>query len=184
MNVYNKDMTTYILAGGCFWCLDAVYRRIRGVTSVTSGYTGGHTKNPTYYDVASGATGYAESVQVTFDETIISPNTILELYFLSHNPTTLNQDGANFGTQYRSAMFYADDNQKQLFQKAIDAAKSNWRDPIVTSLEELTEFYPAEEEHQDYFNKNPAAGYCTIIINPKLSKARAKFSHYFMEESL
>lgn len=174
-------MTTYVLAGGCFWCLDAVYRRIKGVTEVVCGYTGGTTKNPTYYDVCSEKTGHAESVKVTFDESIVTPEVILDLYFLSHHPTTLNQDGANIGTSYRSALFYKDEDEKTLFSKAIDRTQPNWDDPIVTSLEPLETFYPAEDEHQDYFNKNPTAGYCSVVIEPKISKARQKFTKWFKE---
>lgn len=174
-------MTTYVLAGGCFWCLDAIYRRIKGATEVVSGYTGGDTENPSYYEVASEKTGHAESVKVSFDEKLIPGDVILDLYFLSHHPTTLNQDGANIGTSYRSAMFYHDEEEKKLFQAAIDRAQPNWDDPIVTSLEPLDTFYPAEEEHQDYFNKNPAAGYCSFIIEPKISKARSTYKQWFKE---
>lgn len=175
-------MTTYTLAGGCFWCLDAVYRRLKGVSSVVSGYAGGQTENPTYERVATGKTGYAEAVQITFDETIIPADVILDLFFLIHNPTTLNRQGADTGTQYRSAMFYADDDQKATFEAAIERAKSHWDDPIVTELTPLTMFYSAESEHQDYFNKSPANGYCSIVIAPKIVKARAAYSQWFKEE--
>lgn len=176
-------MTTYVLAGGCFWCLDALYRQIKGVTEVVSGYTGGQTIDPTYDEVASEQTGHAESVKITFDETVIPPDIILDLYFLSHHPTTLNQDGANVGTSYRSAMFYKDEDEKAFFKKAIDRAQSNWDDPIVTTLEPLGDFYPAEDEHQDYFNKNPAAGYCTFIIEPKIAKARKHYQKWFRKDN-
>lgn len=174
-------MTTYVLAGGCFWCLDAVYRRLKGVTSVVSGYAGGTTESPTYEQVSTGSTGHAEVVQVTFDETIIPADTILDLFFLIHDPTTLNRQGADVGTQYRSAMYYTTDTQKEAFEAAIERAKTHWSDPIVTELAPLVVFYPAEDYHQDYFNKNPGNGYCSIVIAPKIVKARAAYATWFKE---
>lgn len=174
-------MTTYVLAGGCFWCLDAVYRRLRGVSEVISGYTGGDIEAPTYYAVASGRTGHAEAVRITFDEAIIPRETILDLFFLIHDPTTLNRQGADEGTQYRSAMFYDNETQELAFTAAIDRAKIHWDNDIVTELTPLDIFYPAEDEHQDYFNKNPGNGYCSIVITPKIIKARAAFSQWFKE---
>lgn len=174
-------MTTYVLAGGCFWCLDAVYRRLKGVEKVVSGYAGGDLPYPTYEQVSLGNSGHAEVVSVTFDESIIPSNVILDLFFLIHDPTTLNRQGNDVGTQYRSAMFYADNDQKTLFEQALERAKSNWNSPIVTEITELNTFYPAEDYHQDYFNKNPGNGYCSIIIEPKISKARKKFTKWFKE---
>lgn len=174
-------MTTYVLAGGCFWCLDAVYRRLMGVEQVVSGYAGGGTVDPTYEQVSTGETGHAEVVKITFDETIIPKETILDLFFLIHDPTTLNRQGNDVGTQYRSAMFYTDDTQKQVFESALDRAKEHWGDSIVTQLAKLDDYYPAEDYHQDYFNKNPAAGYCSIIIAPKISKARSEFKKWFKD---
>jgi len=176
-------MTTYVLAGGCFWCLDAIYRRLKGVTSVVSGYTGGQTLNPTYYQVASGETGHDEAVQITFDETVIPSDVILDLFFLIHDPTTLNRQGADVGTQYRSAMFYADGVQCEIFEAAALRAKSHWSNPIVTQITQLETFYPAEDEHQDYFNKNPGNGYCSIVIEPKIIKARAAYTQWFKDLS-
>jgi len=176
-------MTTYILGGGCFWCLDAIYRRVRGVNEVISGYAGGTASNPSYYQVASGATGHAEVVRVTFDETIIPAEIILDIFFATHNPTTLNRQGADIGTQYRSLVLYANEEQHQTFQQAIKRAGAIWNDPIVTELKPLEVFYPAEEEHQDYFRKNPEAGYCTVVIEPKLVKARKAYAQWFKEES-
>lgn len=175
-------MTTYVLAGGCFWCLDAVYRRLKGVEHVVSGYTGGDTANPTYDQVSTGATGHAEVVQITFDETIIPREVILDLFFLIHDPTTLNRQGNDVGTQYRSAMYFTDDTQKQAFDSALERAKEHWGDKIVTEVTQLQDFYPAEDYHQDYFNKNPAAGYCSIVIEPKISKARSVFKVWFKED--
>ncbi|USN96686.1 MAG: peptide-methionine (S)-S-oxide reductase MsrA [Candidatus Nomurabacteria bacterium] len=175
-------MTTYTLAGGCFWCLDAVYRRIKGVENVVSGYTGGDLPTPTYDQVSLGSTGHAESVEVTFDESIVPGDVILDLFFLIHDPTTLNQQGNDIGTQYRSAMFYADDSQKEAFKSAIERAKKHWNNPIVTEVKPLNMFYPAENYHQDYFNNNPGNGYCSIVIEPKIVKARNAYKQYFKEE--
>lgn len=175
-------MITYVLAGGCFWCLDAVYRRIKGVEQVVSGYSGGDVANPTYERVSGGSTGHAEAVEVTFDESIIPPETILDLFFLIHDPTTLNRQGNDVGTQYRSAMFYKDETQKQQFEDAVIRAKSHWDDEIVTQIVPLNIFYPAEDYHQDYFNKNPGNGYCSIVIAPKIVKARSAYTKWFKEE--
>lgn len=174
-------MTTYVLAGGCFWCLDAVYRQLRGVESSVSGYTGGALEYPTYDDVMVGTSGHAESVQVTFDEMVTPAATILDIFFLIHNPTTLNRQGADVGTQYRSAMFYADDKQKMEFEAARDRAASNWDDQIVTEITQLGEFYMAEEYHQDYFARNPANPYCPIVISPKVAKAKKAYAKWFIE---
>ena len=174
-------MTTYVLGGGCFWCLDAVYRRIRGVSNVISGYTGGDTTSPTYYQVASGDTGHAEVVQVTFDESIITPETLLDIFFTLHDPTTLNRQGADSGTQYRSIMLYADEKQRAAFNDAITRAATIWNDPIVTQVVALDTFYPAEAEHQDYFSNNPANGYCSVVISPKITKVRDHYRDYFID---
>lgn len=175
-------MTTYTLAGGCFWCLDAVYRRLKGVVSVVSGYSGGDIENPTYEQVSTGTTGHAEAVQITFDESIIPADTILDIFFLIHDPTTPDRQGNDVGPQYRSMMSYADDNQRKEFELAIERAKSHWGDGIVTEVVKLDEFYPAEEAHQDYFNKSPGAGYCQIVIAPKIVKARSAYSKWFKED--
>lgn len=175
-------MTTYTLAGGCFWCLDAVFRQLKGVESSVCGYTGGDKEDADYYTVATGKTGHAEVVQVTFDETILPKETLLDIFFLVHDPTTLNRQGADEGPQYRSAMFYADDTQKKEFEAAIERAKSRWDDPIVTELTPLDTFYEAEPEHQDYFNNNPSNGYCSVVIVPKIIKARRAYTTWFKEE--
>jgi peptide-methionine (S)-S-oxide reductase len=175
-------MKTYVLAGGCFWCLDAVYRQIKGVSEVVSGYSGGDVTDPTYDQVSTGQTGHAESVQITFDESVIPVDTILDLFFLIHDPTTLNHQGNDAGTQYRSAMYYTDDEQKTAFEAALERAKSHWDDPIVTEVTKLDTFYPAEDYHQDYFNKNPGNGYCSIVIAPKIVKARSAYTQWFKEE--
>ena len=175
-------MTTYVIAGGCFWCLDAVYRRLKGVTEVVSGYAGGTTPNPTYGEVSTGETGHAEVVKVTFDESIIPGDVILDLFFLIHDPTTLNRQGHDIGTQYRSAMYYADDIQKVDFEAAAERAKEHWDAPLTTEIAKLDAFYPAEDYHQDYFNKNPGNGYCSIVIAPKIIKARAAYTKWFKED--
>ena len=175
-------MTTYTIAGGCFWCIDAVLRRLKGVESSLCGYAGGVAEEAHYYTVASGRTNHAEAVQITFDETIIPVDTLLNIFFLIHNPTTLNRQGADEGPQYRSAMFYETDAQKKVFEAAIERAQINWDDPIVTELSALEKFYEAESEHQDYFNNNPGNGYCSIVIAPKIIKARSAYKDWFEEE--
>lgn len=174
-------MTTYVIAGGCFWCLDAVYRRLKGVSEVVSGYAGGGTLDPTYEQVSTGETGHAEVVQITFDESVIPADVILDLFFLIHDPTTLNRQGADVGTQYRSAMYYTDKDQKEAFEAAAERSKAHWDDPLTTQIAPLDTFYPGEDYHQDYFNKNPGNGYCSIVIAPKISKARAEYTKWFKD---
>ncbi len=174
-------MTSFVLGGGCFWCIDAVFRRIKGVTDTVTGYTGGQG-DATYYRVASGTTGYAEVTKITFDETVISAETILDIFFLVHDPTTLNRQGADEGTQYRSALFYENDTQKSEFEAAVSRAAKIWNDPIVTEVTLLETFYKAEDEHQDYFNKHPEAGYCQIVIAPKIVKSRRHYKKWFKED--
>lgn len=172
-------MTTYVVAGGCFWCIDAVLRRLKGVESSICGYAGGLESDASYYRVATGTTGHAEAVQVTFNESVIPPETILDIFFLIHDPTTLNRQGADVGPQYRSALFYSDETQKQEFESAIERATAHWDDPIVTEVTKLDEFYEAEPEHQDYFSHNPETGYCSIVIAPKIIKARQHYTNWF-----
>jgi peptide-methionine (S)-S-oxide reductase len=154
---------------------------LKGVETVFSGYTGGGTKDPSYEEVSTGETGHAEAVQITFDEKIIPSEVILDLFFLIHDPTTLNRQGNDVGPQYRSAMFYKDEAQQKDFEAAALRAKSHWEEPIVTTITELDTFYPAEAYHQDYFNKNPGNGYCTIVIAPKIVKARSEYTKWFKE---
>lgn len=175
-------MTTYVLGGGCFWCLDGVYAQLRGVISVESGYAGGDN-SARYWDVVSGQTGHAEVTRVTFDETIIPTNVILDMFFLIHDPTSLNKQGADEGTQYRSTMMYLDNEQKTLFGAARDRAAQLWQQPIVTEIVPLKEFYLAEPEHQDFYAQNTESGYCQIVINPKISKARHTYNEWFKEVS-
>lgn len=165
------------LAGGCFWCLEAVYLELKGVTGVQSGYAGGKRPNPTYEQVCSGVTGHAEVVQVSFDPEIVSYKELLDIFFTIHDPTTLNQQGGDVGTQYRSAVFFESADQERLAKETIaefDAAKV-WDDPIVTEVAPLEKFWPAEEYHNNYFARNPQNPYCAVVIAPKVSKARKLF---------
>ncbi len=166
------------LAGGCFWCIEAAFKELDGVKSVTSGYAGGSVKNPTYEAVCSGDTGHAEVVQVEYDPETVSYDDLLEVFFTIHNPTTLNKQGPDVGTQYRSAVFYHDDEQKEIVETFIEQLESAdaYDDPIVTEVEPLETFYEAEEYHQDYFEKNPNDAYCTINAGPKIAKVREQFS--------
>jgi peptide-methionine (S)-S-oxide reductase len=165
------------LAGGCFWCLEAVFREVDGVENVVSGYTGGATVNPTYKQVCSGKTGHAEAVQVRFDPLKISYREILEIFFSIHDPTTLNRQGADVGTQYRSAIFYHSEQQKAIAEELIarlDTAHL-WKNPIVTQIVPLHTFYPAEDYHQAYFSQHPEQGYCQMVISPKVNKFRQQW---------
>jgi peptide-methionine (S)-S-oxide reductase len=165
------------LAGGCFWCLEAVYDDLNGVLSVESGYSGGKTPDPTYESVCSGKTGHAEVVQVAFDPAVISFTDLLHVFFTIHDPTTLNRQGADAGTQYRSAIFYHSAEQKTAAEQVIQEITDGkiWKDPIVTQLAPLEKFYMAEQYHQEYYARNPFQGYCRAIIAPKVTKFRAKY---------
>ncbi|PPH25669.1 peptide-methionine (S)-S-oxide reductase [Rathayibacter rathayi] len=171
-------MRTFVLAGGCFWCLDAVYRVLDGVTDVVSGYTGGRTIEPDYEDVCSGRTGHAEAVAVTFDPEVIPEQVILDVFFTLHDPRQLNRQGNDVGTQYRSAMFYSSDEEKGLFKSARDRASEWWEGPIVTEISPLGVYYPAEDYHQDFFAKNPGQGYCLAVALPNVNKIRSSYSSY------
>jgi peptide-methionine (S)-S-oxide reductase len=166
------------LAGGCFWCLEAVYTQLTGVIKSVSGYAGGAIPNPSYRQVCSGTTGHAEVVQVTFDPQQISYKELLEVFFTIHDPTTLNRQGNDIGTQYRSAIFYHNPEQKAVAEQVIKeiATARIWDRPIVTEILPFTAFYPAEEYHQDYFNRNPGQPYCQVIIAPKVAKFRQKYA--------
>lgn len=168
----NGAMKEFTVAAGCFWCLDAIYQRTRGVESSICGYTGGETLNPTYSDVCTGQTGHAEAVRVRFDENVVPEDVIMDMFFTTHDPTSLNRQGFDVGTQYRSALFYRDDAEKAFFEKQIARAQRLFDEPIVTTLEPLSTFYRAEEVHQDFERENPYNGYCQAIIDPKLRKAR------------
>jgi len=166
------------LAGGCFWCLDGVYRDLRGVISVESGYAGGHAPDPTYEQVCTGATGHAEVVRITYDPDEISYRDLLEAFFFVHDPTTLNRQGGDVGTQYRSAIFYHDERQKQEAEAIIAEleAEEAFDDPIVTEVTKVEAYYPAEAYHQDYYRNNPRQRYCQMVVAPKLAKFRARYA--------
>lgn len=167
-----------VFGGGCFWCTEAVFLPIKGVVSVTSGYAGGQTVDPTYDQVCSGTTGHAEVVSIEFDPGAISYKTLLEVFMATHNPTTLNQQGNDRGTQYRSVIFSTSDEQAQQAKNYIQQLSDEkvFDQPIVTQIKPLEAFYPAEDYHQNYFAKNPQAGYCQAVINPKLAKLREKYA--------
>ena len=169
---------TYVLAGGCFWCLDAAYRVLRGVSDVVSGYTGGDTANPTYEAVCTGRTGHAEAVAVTFDPDLIPSDVILDVFFTIHDPRQLNRQGADVGSQYRSAMFYRDEEEKALFEAARSRAEQMWDGGVVTEITPLGTFFNAEEYHQDFFAKNPTQGYCLAVAAPKVKKVRQSYQEY------
>jgi peptide-methionine (S)-S-oxide reductase len=170
-----KEIAT--LAGGCFWCLEAIFKEVKGIEKVVSGYSGGTTVNPSYNEVCSGRTGHAESIQITFDPRIVSFKEILSIFFSVHDPTTLNRQGADIGTQYRSAIFYHNEEQKTIAEQAIrDLNSSNaWVTPIVTEVKPFQDFYPAGEYHQDYYERNPERPYCSVVIAPKLDKFRKQY---------
>jgi peptide-methionine (S)-S-oxide reductase len=170
-------METTTLGGGCFWCLEAVFDQLKGVTDVVSGYAGGQVKKPTYKQVCTGMTGHAEVVQITFDPDVVSFKDILHIFFTIHDPTTLNRQGADVGTQYRSAIFYHSPDQKAMAEQVIaEMTKAGiWDDPIVTEVTPLATFYPAEDYHQEYFVNNPSQGYCRVVIAPKVAKFRQKY---------
>ena len=175
-NEQKNSVEVATLGGGCFWCIEAAFQEIRGVINVESGYAGGTTASPTYEQVCTGTTGHAEVVQVTFDPNIISFKDLLEVFFTAHNATTLNRQGADVGTQYRSVIFYHNERQKKIAEQIIkkfDAAKV-WDDPIVTQVEPLKNFYKAEEYHRRYFGRHREAVYCKIVIAPKIAKLRKK----------
>lgn len=171
-----KERATF--GGGCFWCTEAIFEEVKGVNEVVSGYSGGDVINPSYREVTTGRTGHAEVVQITYYPEIISYSELLDIFFKTHDPTTLNRQGADVGTQYRSVIFYHNDEQKRLAEAKIDQLNTSgyFKDPIVTGIEELQNFYVAEDYHQDYFEKNPDQGYCSVVIEPKLRKMREDFS--------
>jgi peptide-methionine (S)-S-oxide reductase len=171
------DREIATLGGGCFWCTEAVFNRIRGVEKVRSGYSGGHVENPSYEQVSTGKTGHAEVVQISFDPKVITYEEILEIFFATHDPTTLNRQGADVGTQYRSVIFYHDEQQRQTAEKVIQRLNSEglWSAPIVTKIEPLKTFYEAEEYHRDYFKRHPEKAYCHVVIAPKIAKLQERY---------
>lgn len=175
----NKTWDVATFAGGCFWCTEAVFERLEGVEKVVSGYTGGQIKNPAYREICTGRTGHAEAVQIVYDPRKIDFSELLEIFFATHDPTTLNRQGNDVGTQYRSAIFYSDDNQKEAAEKFIDFLKDEkvFDSPIVTEITPLTVFYKAEEVHQNYYENNQSQPYCQFIINPKIKKLKTYYAN-------
>lgn len=174
----NKDFQTATFASGCFWCAEAIFERVKGVYSIESGYTGGAIENPTYQQVSNGNTNHAEAIQLTFDSTEITYDELLEIFWKTHDPTTLNKQGADVGTQYRSAIFYHNEGQKQkaeYYKNELDKA-GLWKDPIVTEIVPFKKFYKAEDYHQDYYENNPNQGYCAYVITPKIEKFEKIFN--------
>lgn len=172
------DTELATVAGGCFWCIEAPFKELRGVESVTSGYCGGHVENPSYEAVCREETGHAEAVQIAYDPDELDYEDILAVFFTVHDPTTVDRQGPDVGSQYRSGVFYHDDDQKETTEAFIEELEADdiYDDPIVTEVSPLETFYEAEDYHQDYFEKNPSSTYCTVNINPKLSKLRERFA--------
>ncbi len=176
----NKQLATF--GGGCFWCVEAVIQRLEGVEKVVSGYAGGEIDNPTYRAICTGMTGHAEVIQVTFDANVINYEDLITIFMTTHDPTTLNQQGADRGTQYRSIIMYHNEEQKATADKVMVALKDSFENPIVTQVVPLEKFYPAEDYHQNYYNNNSFAGYCRAVINPKISKLRASYADRLKKE--
>jgi len=169
------NIETAVLGGGCFWCTEAVFQNLKGVTSVLPGYTGGSVPNPTYEMVCDGGTGHIEAAEIKFDPSVISYENLLEVFFATHDPTTMNRQGNDVGEQYRSAIFFTTDQQKSEAEKFIASIQKDYDRPIVTQIRPLEKFYVAENYHQDYFNRNPGNPYCSAVISPKLKKFKEKF---------
>lgn len=184
-DVQHQDNTeTAVFGAGCFWCVEAIYERVNGVLSVESGYAGGHVKNPSYREVCTGTTGHAEVARLEFDPNVISYAELLEVFWHTHNPTTKNRQGADVGPQYRSVIFYLNDEQKEIAEKSLKKTDASdlWEDPIVTDIEPLTNYNDAEDYHQDYYLNNPNAGYCSIVIAPKIAKFKKEFPHLLKDK--
>lgn len=177
-NAKNKQMEVATFGGGCFWCVEAIFDRVKGVEKVVSGYSGGHISNPDYKMVTSGTSGHAEVIQITFDPELVSFIELLEIFFKTHDPTTLNRQGADIGTQYRSVILYHNQQQKEEAIRVIDqlGLEGIWNQPIITTVDPFEVFYSAEKYHQDYFENNRNQGYCRVVINPKLEKFEKVFS--------
>ncbi len=172
------------LAGGCFWCIEAVFKRLKGVTSVVSGYTASQVENPSYQEVCSGRTGAAEAIQITYDPSVIPYDTLLEIFWHLHDPTTLNRQGNDVGTQYRSAVFYHNDEQKHIALGSKEALEKSgtYKNPVVTEIAPFTNFYLSEDYHRDYYDENRSVPYCTFVIDPKVQKLLKEYSHQVKDE--
>ena len=179
----DSNTETAVFGAGCFWCVEAIYQRVNGVKDIESGYAGGHIQDPTYRQVTTGKTGHAEVIKLEYDPSVISFEELLEVFWHTHNPTTLNRQGADVGTQYRSAIFYLTEEQKEVAEKSLEKTDASdlWEDPIVTEITPLSNYSTAEDYHQNYFNNNPNAGYCSIVIAPKLAKFKKDFPHLLQD---
>jgi len=177
------NMKQATFGAGCFWCVEAIFQDVKGVESVESGYSGGHIDNPTYEQVCSKKTGHVEVIRINYDSSVVDFNTLLEVFWHTHNPTTLNRQGADVGPQYRSVIYYHDDEQKEkaLASRKTTDASGLWKDPIVTEISPLINYYVAEKYHQDYYTQNPNQGYCSVVIAPKVAKFRKQFKHLLKE---
>ncbi|WP_417941583.1 peptide-methionine (S)-S-oxide reductase MsrA [Flavobacterium sp. RS13.1] len=176
-----KNQAIATFGGGCFWCIEAIIQRLKGVETIKSGYSDGQIKNPAYREVCTGRTGHAEVVQVVFNPDILSYHDLITIFMTSHDPTTLNRQGADVGTQYRSVILYHDTIQKETAEKVFEELKSVFSNPIVTQLKPFQVFYEAEEDHQNYYNENPEAGYCRMVIDPKVYKLKKMYADKLME---
>ncbi len=178
------DTETAVFGAGCFWCVEAIYERVSGVKSVESGYAGGHVKNPSYKQVTSGTTGHAEVARLEYDPSVISYEELLEVFWHTHNPTTKNRQGADVGPQYRSVIFYMNEDQKKIAEESLKKTDASdlWEDPIVTEIEPLSNYSVAEDYHQNYYENNPNAGYCSIVIAPKIAKFKKDFPHLLSDK--
>jgi peptide-methionine (S)-S-oxide reductase len=185
-NKNNRDSEIATIANGCFWCTEAIFSRVKGIRSVMPGYSGGTVSNPSYEQVCTGITGHAEAIQIKFDPKIISFEKILEIFWHTHDPTTLNRQGNDFGTQYRSAIFYHDENQRNVAEKSKNNLEKEdvFKDPIVTEITPFTYFYPAENYHKDYYQNNRNAPYCNFVIDPKIQKLLLKYNDEIKQEYL
>jgi peptide-methionine (S)-S-oxide reductase len=179
-----SQFDTATLAGGCFWCTEAIFNRLKGVISVVSGYAASQVENPSYQEVCTGRTGAAEAVQITYDPSIISYDTLLEIFWHTHEPTTLNRQGNDVGTQYRSAIFYSNDEQKQIALASKEALEKSgaYNKPIVTEIVPFTNFYPAEDYHKEYYERNRSQGYCMFVIDPKVKKLLKEYKQVLKDE--
>ena len=185
INDMEPEYEEAVFGAGCFWCVEAIYQRVSGVVAVESGYAGGHIVNPTYQQIITGRTGHAEVTKVTFDPKVLSYELLLEVFWHTHDPTTLNRQGADVGPQYRSAIFYMTDEQRDIALQSLRKTNDSglWSNPIVTEVTPITNYSKAEDYHQNYFNNNPNAGYCSVIIAPKIAKFKKDFPH-LLQESL
>jgi len=180
----NQNLQEATFGAGCFWCVEAIFGELKGVQSVEAGYAGGHVKNPSYKEVCSGNTGHAEVARIVYEPEVISFEELLQVFWHLHDPTTKNRQGADVGTQYRSVIFYHNEKQKESAERLLEEIdQSNlWQDPIVTDIEPLSNYYPAEDYHQDYFEKHKAGGYCQTVIAPKIKKLHQNFGHIIKEK--